>query len=302
MEVVVGQLQIWIWHQIHIWVVPFDLNLGSSHALVPYMSHPRWIWGMSTLDPDPAPDPYLGCTFWPEFRVHSGSDSSAIYVSPFLGCTFWPEFSLCWYYVNPLLSSKFNILSHNTIPNGQIWKNSFTNRGCLFADDHFEYNNSVLSWKLNTFCPIFLFISILFALCLHKPYILLLKCNFGSIEWQFGTYCFYVDLETSSKINLICVPTQYYWSIPFSRVNSIFCNFCSCVCRIYVSVELIIHFCNYYHLRFVLPYENQIWSQFLGGQLWIWIQFQIHIWAVLFDLNLRSTLALSLVLSMSYLN
>ena len=29
---------------------------------------------------DPTPDPYLGCTFWPEFRVDSGS--SPIYVSP----------------------------------------------------------------------------------------------------------------------------------------------------------------------------------------------------------------------------
>ena len=29
---------------------------------------------------DPGPDPYLGCTFWPEFRIYSSS--SAIYVSP----------------------------------------------------------------------------------------------------------------------------------------------------------------------------------------------------------------------------
>ena len=30
----------------------------------------------------------------------------------------------------------------------------------------------------------------------------------------------------------------------------------------------------------------------VGGQLWIWIQFQIHLWVVLFDLNLGSTPAL----------
>ena len=74
-----------------------------------------------------------------------------------------------------------------------------------------------------TFHPIFLFISVLFALWLHKPYCFLLSnCNFDSLEWQLGTYCFYVDLETSSKIKLICVATHYYWSIPFSAVNSIF--------------------------------------------------------------------------------
>ena len=68
----------------------------------------------------------------------------------------------------------------------------------------------------------FLFIAILFGLCLHKPYIFLFKCNFDSLERQFGTYCFYVDLESSSKIKLICVPTHYYWSIPFSAVKSLF--------------------------------------------------------------------------------
>ena len=52
---------------------------------------------------------------------------------------------------------------------------------------------------------------------------------------------FYVDLETSSKMKLICVPAHYYWSIPFSAVSSIFLNF-SCVCQIYVAEVLIICF------------------------------------------------------------
>ena len=100
-----------------------------------------------------------------------------------------------------------------------------------------------------TFHPIFLFISILFALWLHKPYsFLLFKCNFDSLEWHLGTYCFYVDLETSSKIKLICVPS-HYWSAPLSAVSSRFLSF-SCVCWIYVAEVLIIFFCNYYHLRF----------------------------------------------------
>ena len=94
-----------------------------------------------------------------------------------------------------------------------------------------------------TFHSIFQFISILFALCLHKPYSLLFKWNFDSLEWQFGTYCFYVDLETSSKIKFISVPIHYYyWSVLFLAVKSVFNTF-SCVCQIYVAEVLIMHFC-----------------------------------------------------------
>ena len=39
-------------------------------------------FGGSTVDLDPVPDPYLGCTFWPEFKVHTGSGSGPIYVIP----------------------------------------------------------------------------------------------------------------------------------------------------------------------------------------------------------------------------
>ena len=72
-----------IWLQIHIWVVHFYLNLGSTLAvaLVPSVSHLNSLWwGMPTLDADPTPDPYLGCTFWLEFRVQSFS--GPIYFSP----------------------------------------------------------------------------------------------------------------------------------------------------------------------------------------------------------------------------
>ena len=80
--------------QIHIWVVLFDLNFRSTLALTPVvqsMSHHSW----------------FGCGGGSTAR--SGSDSRFIFGLYFL--TY--EFSLCWYYVNPLLSSKFNILSYN---------------------------------------------------------------------------------------------------------------------------------------------------------------------------------------------
>ena len=53
---------------------------------------------------------------------------------------------------------------------------------------------------------------------------------------------FYVDLETSSKMKLICVPTHYYLSIPFSAVNSIFVLTFSYICQIFVAEVPIIHF------------------------------------------------------------
>ena len=48
-----GQLQIWIQLQIYIWIVLFDLNLGSipAPALVPSMSHLKSLWWGSILAP-----------------------------------------------------------------------------------------------------------------------------------------------------------------------------------------------------------------------------------------------------------
>ena len=47
---------------------------------------------------------------------------------------------------------------------------------------------------------------------------------------------FYVDLETSSKIKLICVLTHFYWSIPFSAVDFVVVFFTFLhVCQIYVG-------------------------------------------------------------------
>ena len=39
------------------------------------------LWGGSTPDLDPAPDPYLGCTFLPEFKVHPGFEYQQPYVN-----------------------------------------------------------------------------------------------------------------------------------------------------------------------------------------------------------------------------
>ena len=130
---------------------------------------------------------------------------------------------------------------------------------------------------------------------------------------------FYVDLETSSTIKLICVPPHNYGSSPFSAVNSVFLMF-SCACQVYVAEVPIIHFCNYYHLMFYhhmctnmrsiqegfnsrsQSSSRSIFCLYLfdinlastpasvqcltlchgGGKLWIHIQLQICIWVVTF--------------------
>ena len=121
--------QLWfrIQLQIHIWVVLFDLTLGSTPSLasVPPMSDLRPCVG-STLDPDPAADPYLCCPV----RVNSFSGSSHIYVSPSdHGCKGINTVSgsssrsiflqtIILRTNNSMLSSKLNVLSHNSIPSG----------------------------------------------------------------------------------------------------------------------------------------------------------------------------------------
>ena len=108
---------------------------------------------------------------------------------------------------------------------------------------------------------------------------------------------FYVDLETSSKMKLICVPTHYYLSIPFSAVNSISFLIFSHACQIYVSEVLIIHFCRYCHLRLLSPW---VWSEVnIVGQLHL--QINLHLWIHIHVLSFEGPLHLQFQSHMSHL-
>ena len=90
---------------------------------------------------------------------------------------------------NPMLSSKLNVLSHNSLPSCQIWK--IPSQAGVVVLQKLFWVSTILCYLQNwTFHIIFLFISIVFALSLHKPHFLLFKCNFDSLEWKFGTYYF----------------------------------------------------------------------------------------------------------------
>ena len=122
-----------------------------------------------------------------------------------------------------LLNFSDQTMSGRTLP---MRFHTFTSRGCFFEMIILSTNNPsqtgaifsrwslwvpiVLCYLHNwTFHPIVFFISILFALCLHKPYFLLFKSNLVAFnDNSIWSLLFYVDLETSSNIKLICVPTH----------------------------------------------------------------------------------------------
>ena len=70
---------------------------------------------------------------------------------------------------NPMLSSKMNVLSHNSLPSCQIWK--IPSQAGVVVLQKLFWVSTILYYLQNwTFHIIFLFTSILFALCLHKPH------------------------------------------------------------------------------------------------------------------------------------
>ena len=108
---------------------------------------------------------------------------------------------------------------------------------------------------------------------------------------------FYVDLETSSKMKLICVPTHCYWSIPYSPVNSVFFLTFSHICQIHIAELLIIPFSTgtaiygfYYHRGSPHDYQSEV--NFGGDELHL----QIHTHALAFEgpLNLQFHIYLTL--------
>ena len=94
--------------------------------------------------------------------------------------------------------------------------------GLFFPDDHFEYNNPVLSWKLNILSHISVYLNIICSMSTEAIYFAIQVFILVALNDNLECTVFYVDLETSSKIKLIWVPTQYYMSIPLSCLELCF--------------------------------------------------------------------------------
>ena len=106
---------------------------------------------------------------------------------------------------------------------------------------------------------------------------------------------FYVDLETSSKIKLTCVPTHYYWSIPFLCCELLFFNFFTCmqgICSWGTNHTFLPLLPFKVFITIWLPKWGQFWE--VGGKL------QIHIWVVHFDGLLHHWLQSHLCLTLDH--
>ena len=99
--------------------------------------------------------------------------------------------------------SKFNILSHNSIPKWSDLKIPFTTRGHFFLIYHFEYEQLYVIFQIEHFVPYF---------SLSQYY----------LDYVYISHIFVLFKSNFDKIKLICVPIHYYWSIPFSAVSSVF--------------------------------------------------------------------------------
>ena len=100
---------------------------------------------------------------------------------------------------NTMLSSKLNVLSHNSITSGRIWKIPSQTGVWVFWDDCYEYQQPYVIFKIEHFVPYF-FLSqdyLLYVYISHIFYfssVLLIALN-ENLEFV----CSYVDLETSFK-------------------------------------------------------------------------------------------------------
>ena len=53
-----------------------------------------------------------------------------------------------------MLSWKVNVLSHNSVPSGQLWKIP-SQKGVSFGDEHIEYQQPYVIFKIELFVPYF---------------------------------------------------------------------------------------------------------------------------------------------------
>ena len=113
-----GPLSMQLQMKIHICVVPFQGQLHlwlQSHLCLTFRS--CVCRGINTV---------------------SGSSSRSIFLQVII-----------WNTNNPMLSSKLNVLSHNSIPSGSQFKYSFTSWGCFFQTIILRTYNPMLFSKLN---------------------------------------------------------------------------------------------------------------------------------------------------------
>ena len=157
--VVEGQLQI------HMWVILFDLNLGSTVAVGPSVFHFSslcWWWWWDgplqlqsplCLTSDDCGDPiqiHICVVLFDQNLgggegIHSGSSSGPISVSPELIVYIDIVVTLCY-----LQSSTFCPITAFQVV---IFEKFLPKQGSVFPDDHFEYHQPYVIFRIECFVP-----------------------------------------------------------------------------------------------------------------------------------------------------
>ena len=82
---------------------------------------------------------------------HFSIEQSDLRIPSQIGVNFFQTIILCTN--NPRLTSKLNVLSHNSIPSGQNWKIHAQKGVVFFPDNHFEYHQCYVIFKIEHFVP-----------------------------------------------------------------------------------------------------------------------------------------------------
>ena len=236
---------------------------------------------------------------------------------------------------NPMLSLKLNVFSHNSIPSGQIWKNSFTNRGQFFKMIVFEFQQPSIFFKIEHFIPYFhlsqnylLYVYICHIFCfssailiaLHDNLELTVLCRLWRLLQRLYGYMFLLTSIGQFHFLLwtlfffffdffMCILDICSWGTNYTFLqllpSKVFNHHMSTKVRSILGGQLWIqiHICV---VPFECPLHHQLQSHLclisddVGGQLQIWIQVQIHICVVPFDGPLHHQLQSHLCLTLDY--
>ena len=146
-----SQLQIQL--KINISVVLFDLISGSTPALEPSMFHLSLLWSFFLDDQQPYVIFKIECFVPLLHSKWSDLKNSFIIRGHFSQMIIWSTNS-------PMLSSKLNVLCHNSVPSPQNWK-SYSQTGVIFETIILSTNNATLSSKLNILSHITVYLNII---------------------------------------------------------------------------------------------------------------------------------------------
>ena len=134
---------------------------------------------------------------------------------------------------NPMLSSKLNILSHTSIPRGQIWKIPSQTRVMFSRQLFWSINNPILSLNLNISSNISVYLNIICSMLMmgHIFYfssaiLVAMNDNLELTVWCRLTD-FFKDQIDMCSYSLLLVNSIFCCELHFLKTFSCVCQICS---------------------------------------------------------------------------